>query len=264
MKPAVQSANTFARTIRWMGRILQPCSSQRILVIGDSHVRVFEHRWFLFALSQVHFDIEYVPGATAIGIGNRHSITSALSRFKDVLETSAHDWVLVNLGEVDTAYSLWKLADFRVSSIEELLADSVRQYCDFINDIGAKHRVAVLSAPLPTLADQASPQDEVAAVRQQVAATQRERTDLALAFNRRIKAFCDQQSVPYLDSSAEAQGANGLVKRKWLSKRGFDHHYARWPYARCLARQLRVLLNARHVIPTIVRVVEMSRHASES
>jgi len=238
------------RVSRWIGDIwrsltarFQPELPRHVLVMGDSHVRVFEHTWFAFSMPRVHFDIEYVPGATAIGIDNRHSITSALSRFIDTLAQSHHDWILLNLGEVDTAYSLWKLADFRSCSIEELLEEAVSHYCDFITDVRAAHRVAVLSAPLPTLADQAAPQDETAAVRQQVAATQRQRTDLALEFNARIKAFCDAHDVPYLDSSAEAQGADGLVKRSWLSRRGFDHHYARWPYARCLARQLRVLLS---------------------
>jgi hypothetical protein len=214
---------------------------KRVLVLGDSHVRVFEHAWFAFRLPRVRFEIEYVPGATAIGIDNRESVTDALNRFTETLEASAHDWVLVNLGEVDTAYSLWRLLELRRHTIEALTDFAVDHYCTFIADIATRHRVAVLSAPLPTLADQAAPRDETAAVRQQVGASQRERTELALAFNARIKSFCDAHGLPYLDSSREAQGPDGLVKRAWLKRSGFDHHYARFPYARCLARQLRAL-----------------------
>jgi len=216
-------------------------TSCHVLAVGDSHVRAFEHRWFAFVLPYVRFDIEYVPGATAIGIGNRHSITSALARFEKRLADSRHDWVLLNLGEVDTAYSLWKLAEFRACSVSTLLDGAIRNYCDFISEVAELHRVAVLSAPLPTLADQAAPRDETAAVRQQVAATQRERTELALEFNARIKEFCEAHGVPYLDSSPYALGPDGLVKQSWRHRRRSDHHYARAPYARCLARQLKAL-----------------------
>ncbi|RQS67989.1 SGNH/GDSL hydrolase family protein [Burkholderia sp. Bp8963] len=225
----------------------------RVLVLGDSHVRVFEHVWFAISLPRVRFDIEYVPGATAIGIENRNSITSALLRFTDRLALSRHDWVLLNLGEVDTAYSLWKLVEFRSCPIPELLDEAIRNYCDFITEVAASHRVAVLSAPLPTLADQAAPCDETAAVRQQVSASQRERTELALEFNARVRAFCEAHDVPYLDSSPYALGPDGLVKQSWRHRRRFDHHYARAPYARCLAKQLKALFRkpaARRAGPT--------------
>jgi hypothetical protein len=221
-----------------------PDTPRRILVLGDSHVRVFEHPWFAFALPQVRFDIEYVPGATAIGIVNRHSTTSALIRFTEVLAASRHDWILVNLGEVDTAYSLWKLVDFRGVALEVLLDEATQNYCAFIADVSARHRLAVLSAPLPTLADQAAPQDDTAQMRRQVNATRRERTELANAFNARIGAFCRANDVPFLDSSRDALGPDGLVKRSWCRWRGFDHHYERWPYARCLTRQLKSLCRA--------------------
>lgn len=213
----------------------------RVLVLGDSHVRVFENVWFALSLPRVRFDIEYVPGATAIGIENRNSITSALLRFTDRLASSHNDWVLLNLGEVDTAYSLWRLVEFRASPISELLDEAIRNYCDFITEVAASHRVAVLSAPLPTLVDQAAPGDETAAVRQHVSASQRERTELALEFNSRVRAFCEAHDVPYLDSSAQALGPDGLVKQSWRHRRRFNHHYARAPYARCLARQLKAL-----------------------
>ncbi|MBN3823113.1 SGNH/GDSL hydrolase family protein [Burkholderia sp. Ac-20384] len=226
---------------------VQKGGRKRVLVLGDSHVRVFEHAWFVLLLPQVQFDVEYVPGATAIGIDNRHSITSALLRFTNRLHSSSHDWVLLNLGEVDTAYSLWKLVEFRSCPIPVLLDEAIRNYCDFITEVAESHRVAVLSAPLPTLADQAAPHDETAAVRQQVAATQRERTELAREFNARVKAFCITHGVPYLDSSQDALGADGLVKSSWKHTRRFDHHYARGPYARSLVRQLKVLFAGRSV-----------------
>lgn len=225
-------------------RILRS-QARRVLVLGDSHVRVFEHPWFLFRLPFVEFDIEYVPGATAIGIVNLDSASTALARFTKALAHRPHDWVFLNLGEVDTAYSLWRLVDFRGVSIGVLFDDAIRNYCNFIAKIVANHRVAVLSAPLPTLSDPAGPQDETAAVRQQVTATRRERTDLAMAFNERIAIFCREIGVPFLDSSEFALGGDRFVKASWCTRGRYDHHYARFPYARCLARQINDLFNDR-------------------
>ncbi|UQP00542.1 SGNH/GDSL hydrolase family protein [Burkholderia multivorans] len=212
-----------------------------VLIIGDSHVRVFEHAWFRCMLPNVRFTVEYVPGATAIGIVNRHSITSAWSKFDTALDEIERDLVIVNLGEVDTGYSLWRLVETRGDAMSEIFERAVNNYCEYIEDLSKRGRVLVLSAPLPTLSDEMAQKNRGNAIREQVDATQRQRTELTLQFNARVMAFCAQIGVSYLDSSPSALGANGVVKDSWRRK-DLDHHYARWPYARDLARQLGPLL----------------------
>ncbi|MET3818787.1 hypothetical protein ACVK00_003949 [Burkholderia sp. PvR073] len=212
-----------------------------VLVIGDSHVRVFEHAWFQVALPNVKFMVEYVPGATAIGIVNRHSITSAWSKFDTALDEIERDLIIVNLGEVDTGYSLWRLMETRGDAMPEIFDRAVDNYCEYIGDLSKRGRIVVLSAPLPTLNDEMARKNRGNAIREHVDATQRQRTELTLQFNARVMAFCTGIGVSYLDSSPSALGANGVVKDSWRRK-DLDHHYARWPYARDLARRLGPLL----------------------
>ncbi|WP_230945050.1 SGNH/GDSL hydrolase family protein [Burkholderia territorii] len=212
-----------------------------VLVIGDSHVRVFEHAWFQIMLPNVRFTVEYVPGATAIGIINRHSITSAWSRFDSALDEIERDLAIVNLGEVDTGYSLWRLVETRGDLMSEIFDRAINNYCEYIGDLSKRGRILVLSAPLPTLNDYTAQKNRGNAIREPVDASLRQRTELTLQFNARVKAFCANIGVLYLDTSPSALGADGIVKDSWRRK-DLDHHYARWPYARDLARRLAPLL----------------------
>lgn len=225
----------------WIRKILYRKASVNILVIGDSHVRVFEHWRFLWAFPHTKFNVVYVPGGTAYGIANRASKTGAHTTFMAALENQAYDMVVINLGEVDTAYSLWRAAERSTKSIRFLMWRAVLNYCVFLREIKRKYPLLVLSACLPTLADHADGQDEVAHVRSSVKASQQERTALALDFNARVARYCAAHSIPYLDCAPEALGKNGIVRDEWMNQDKADHHYARAPYARWLVKALRQL-----------------------
>lgn len=229
------------RMREWVRKVLYRKASHRILVIGDSHVRVFEHWRFLWAFPHTRFDVVYVPGSTAYGIANRTSQTGAYTTFMEALSNQAHDCVFVNLGEVDTAYTLWRTSERLGKSIQELMRQAVKNYCGFLNDIHQAHPVVVLSACLPTLADHADGKDEVARTRSSVKASQQERTALALEFNARVALFCAEHAIPYLNCAPAALGEDGLVLDAWVNQHHCDHHYARAPYARWLAEALKRL-----------------------
>lgn len=213
----------------------------RVLVLGDSHVRVFEHWLFLLGLPRTALDVVYVAGGTATGVRNLKSISGAYRRFRESLESSPHHLVLVNLGEVDTAYTIWKRADRDGTSVEAMFEAAIRNYSGFIAEVASSHRLIVLSAPLPTLADQAVNTDPQVKIRQEVSASQFDRTQLALRFNARIAEHCVQLGIPYLSSDAAALGPEGVVRRSWCRLGRPDHHYARLPYAWWLLRALRGL-----------------------
>lgn len=225
----------------WIRARLYRKASLNILVIGDSHVRVFEHWRLLWAFPRTRFNVVYVPGGTAYGIANRTSQTGAYTTFMAALSSQAHDLVLVNLGEVDTAYTLWRMSERSDKSVAELLALAVRNYCQFLELVHREHPLAVLSACLPTLADHADSKDDVAQLRSSVKASQQERTALALEFNARVASFCAAHDIPYLNCAPAALGASGVVRGEWVNQKKLDHHYARAPYARWLAKALRQL-----------------------
>jgi hypothetical protein len=230
------------RKIReWVRKILYRKASRNVLVIGDSHVRVFENWRFLWAFPHTRFNVVYVPGSTAYGIANRASQTGAYTTFTAALEQQGHDMVLVNLGEVDTAYMLWRSAERSKKNINDLMLLAVKNYCVFLQDIQQKHPIVVLSACLPTLTDQADSQDDVARVRSSVKVSQQERTALALEFNARVAEFCAANAIPYLNCGPAALGVNGIVRDEWMNQEKPDHHYARPPYARWLAKALKQL-----------------------
>lgn len=233
--------NAYRRIREWVRKVLYRKASLRILVIGDSHVRVFEHWRFLWAFPNTRFDVVYVPGSTAYGIANHASQTGAYTKFMAALSSQKYDVVFVNLGEVDTAYSLWRISERSSRSIQDLMRQASKNYCNFLKTIHQEHPVVVLSACLPTLADHADSQDDVARMRSTVKASQQERTALALEFNARVALFCAEHAIAYLNCAPAALGPDGLVRAEWVNQERFDHHYARAPYARWLASALKRL-----------------------
>lgn len=213
----------------------------RVLVLGDSHVRVFEHWRLLWSFPATRFDIVYVPGGTASGIHNRLSTTGAYRIFSEALAGGGNDLVVVNLGEVDTACTLWRRAERSGKDISDLLAHTVKNYCHFLSEVHRDHALVVLSACLPTLADDVEPADEAVRMRLAVKATQRARTALALQFNADVATYCARHAIPYLNCSAAALGPDGVVRKQWVNQRWHDHHYARSPYARWIVKALRQL-----------------------
>jgi hypothetical protein len=210
-----------------------------VLVMGDSHVRVFEHWWFMWALPQVRWHIVYVPGGTVTGLPNPKSATQARTRFEEALANVPHDLVLLNLGEVDTGYNLWARASRHNADPHVLMLDAVQRYVHFIGEVAARHRLVVIGAPLPTLPDDFVPGDAVGTTRKSVAQSQAERTALTLTFNERVAEACASMGVPHLDDRDASLGPDGTAHPTWRRTDRPDHHYDRKTYARWLASSLK-------------------------
>lgn len=239
-------AEWLAQAARYWRARCDEKADQTVLVLGDSHVRVFEHWWFMWALPRVRWCINYVPGATASGLYNPKSITQTYARLMQSLSDANDGWAILNLGEVDTGYGIWVRAERHGHDPRQLMAQAAQNYERFIAEVAAKQPLIVLSAPLPTLPDTFVAGDDVLSRRKAVERSQRERTELTLAFNQRIAQACAALGVHYLSDEAVSLGADGLVKPEWLKRESPDHHYDRKTYAQWLARQLKPLLLKRH------------------
>lgn len=237
----------------WFGllrKLARRHSRRRLLVLGDSHVRVFEHWLFLLALPRTHFVVIHIRGGTAIGIANLGSVSGARERFEEALAAGPWDGVLVCLGEVDTAFTLWERSRTTGRPVPILTDRALTNYLNFLETVRRDHDLIVLAATLPTLTDLGDTDDEDLKLRARVPVDQRARTDLTLEFNRRVAAWCAEHGVPHLDSTPDALGPNGLVDPRWTVRHRPDHHYARLPFARWLIRALRPHL-AKRKGPTV-------------
>lgn len=219
-------------------------ATQQVLVLGDSHVRVFEHWWFMWAWPRVRWHVVYVAGGSATGLGNPQSLTQARARYEEALQHVPHDLVVINLGEVDTGYTIWARAARHGRDPLPMMAQAVQRYADFIQRVATGHRAVVIGAPLPTLPDDFVPSDEVGTRRKSVSQSLAERTALTLQFNDRIAEACRALGVPHLDDRAHSLGPDGRVHPAWQRTGEPDHHYDRKTYARWLAQALRPHLSA--------------------
>jgi len=208
---------------------------KKILVLGDSHSRVFRKVCFRTPSTSYTFEVIDVSGATASGLENPNSRTNAYGIFSAALQSIEHDLVVTMLGEVDTGFVIW----YRSQTLGIPLADSFAitydRYCRFVEELGAK--VAVISAPLPTIRDN---QDwgEIANLRRAVTATQQQRTALTIEFNSLMQSYCSSRSIPYLNLDQSVLGHDGRLRAEYYASDPNDHHYAEAVFARLLEDNL--------------------------
>ncbi|HEV2592345.1 MAG TPA: hypothetical protein VGU02_10680 [Gaiellaceae bacterium] len=211
---------------------------KHVLCLGDSHVHVLRH----VRRRGVLFDVHPVKGATASGILNPNSVTGALPLFTALLDR-ARPWqhVLLHLGEVDCGFVIWHRAQRHGIPVEQQLAETVDAYAAFIASVHDRplRSTAVLSAPLPTIADYPEEWGDVANMRREVTATQAQRTDLTLRFNALVKERCDGLGIVYLDATTgQLDARTGLLDATFVKRNSRNHHLRSGPYAALVEAEL--------------------------
>jgi hypothetical protein len=242
---------TRATAVRWVRRVhlaygvsdavAHVLGREVVTVLGDSHARAFYAVREERLVPKTWFDIVFVRGATARGLANPNSKTNALERFERALRTVPHARkTLVMLGEVDCGFLIWFRAEAGDTSVADEFEQSVRHYQDFVAELVAsgRHRLALVSAPVPTVDDYAT-WEGLANQRRMVRAGIEERTELTVAFNQRMKAWTTEHGCAYLDlDGAVVDPATGRVRDEYRNPDPLDHHLSREPFVRLLARRL--------------------------
>jgi len=190
----------------------------------------------------VWFRTFMVQGATASGIENPNSATNASTLFTERL-ARAQTWqhVLVCLGEVDCGFVIWYRSERHGLRIDDQLDATLNSYITFLRRIEERAfaSLSVLSAPLPTITDHPSQRGEVANLRKEITATQRERTDLTLRFNHELQQRVANENIVFIDStSSQLDPQTGTIDRS-LVRGELDHHLRDEPYAALIARAFR-------------------------
>lgn len=217
-------------------------SNETILVLGDSHAKVFNHTLFKLKYPFKFFDVNDVPGATISGIDNPNSKTNAIRIFKKVLsKPNRVRRIILLLGEVDTGFVIWHKAERDNLNVMKILDNTLTKYQNFIQSCIKIAPVIVISAPLPTITDD-NDWGEIANLRKEVKATQVERTNLTLKLNNETRHYCKANGIDYLDLDKLSIGSNGIVSEHLLNKNNTDHHYDKKKYAKLIIKNIKPLL----------------------
>jgi hypothetical protein len=167
-----------------------------------------------------------VRGATAQGLHNPNSKTDALKLFRDRCDAARSWQILVfSLGEVDCGFVIWYRAEKHGVSIESQVQHSLTGYRGLLaRQIDLGFHTMALSVPLPTIGD-GQDWGEVANARREVRAGQRDRTELTLDYNARLRSACEEVGAEFLDATTPTlDPATGLVRVEYLNEDPTDHH----------------------------------------
>lgn len=221
---------------------LQSMFCEDVLVLGDSHARVFARPLLRRRLWRHHLRVVAVPGATASGLENPDSKTQALPKFEAALAATKARRAIVLLGEIDVGFVIWYRAQKYTIPVSEALEHACATYGAFLLRVQELGIAPIcVSAPLPTIED-GNDWGEVASLRRSIRATQRERTELTLRFNERVAAFCRAKNIAYIGLDEASTAPNGLVDPALLNPDPLDHHYNARAYAARLAAPVAELL----------------------
>ncbi|MBO1256852.1 SGNH/GDSL hydrolase family protein [Alteromonas sp. 5E99-2] len=212
-------------------------AKKKLLVMGDSHVSVFNHKILKKALNDYKLTALPVGGATVSGLENPNSKTQALPLFMAEFEKIEPDITILQLGEVDTGFVIWYRAEKYKVPVVEMMDKAISNYKKLIVELSQKSQIVCISTPLPTIKDDQT-WGEIANARKDITATQKERTDLTIAFNKAIEKICADEEVQYINLDVESLGDNGVVADYLLNSDLLDHHYAQDVYATMLANKL--------------------------
>ncbi len=201
-------------------------SRERIIVLGDSHAKVFRHINATRKFRQ-YFDPMVVFGATAMGMVNPNSKTDCLKKFRVHLERFRKNHpVIILLGEVDTGFVIWYRARKKGLSVESQFERSLENYFSFVRELVGQNRtrICLMSAPLPTIQDNRAEFGEIANLRNEVNVSLAERTGLTLRYNSKIREFCESNGLLFLDLDQKLLGDGGVISSKFLNENPLDHH----------------------------------------
>ncbi len=206
---------------------------------GDSHVKIFRRLNWMYPETSIRFRTTSVMGATAYGLSNTKSKTSARKIFNRRLEKiKSNHKIIVLLGEIDTGFLIWFLANKKNINVSEVLNETVKRYIDFLNFVRKDNDIIVCSAPLPTLDERLSNPDYLKE-RNTIKISKEERTALALNFNSLIREYCESNKLKFLNlDHVSLNPDTGLVRECLINTKNSDHHYEETAFAEMLTNEL--------------------------
>lgn len=241
MQVAIKCFDLLIRLGRRISKAYYSFFREEILVLGDSHARVFLNKKFRNQFINKYFNVISIGGATVSGLKNPNSVTQSMPIFEKYIKKTKAKLIIVLLGEVDTGFVIWYRAEKNNTSVSEMLRKAVENYREFLLKLTKNFQVICISTPLPTIKDE---QDwgEIANARKEVKATQKQRTELTIEFNRIINEFCNKNQIFFIQLDNKSQDSTGIVSAELLNQDPNDHHYNDDKYADLLIPYLKNII----------------------
>lgn len=200
---------------------------------GDSHTRVY--RRVRCQMRNIALTTTTVRGATAYGILNPDSKSGAGPRFAAAIgRISDRHAILIQLGEVDCGSLLWRLADRRGTSVDELAKLSLNRYFMFLTALDRSPLIISGVTP-PTVSDYTQ-FDGISNPRYGLTASWTDRMELTQEWNCRVRDWCSAEGHVYLDSFDLLLTVDrAAIRGMFLPASPSDHHLEPNAYASYLA-----------------------------
>ena len=164
----------------------------KILVIGDSHSKVFNH----YKGDKYHFNVREVLGATARGAINPNTRTNSLRIFQSFLEeNSDYDKIFIVLGEVDCGYLIWYKYLFENLDPITQMEESISKLKSFVTTQVFSYfppdSVFLISSTPPVMQDNTNPKF-LEGARSKVTTSIEDRLDLTLKYNTSLNRISEE------------------------------------------------------------------------
>ena len=222
--------------------LLDPFHFKKVLVVGDSHARVFNNPNFKIYFPLIKFDVCSIGGATISGLENPNSKTNANKKFRNKINQVKKSTIIFLLGEVDTGFVIFYRAEKYQESIENMLEQTLLKYQELLKySLSVGNDLILISTPLPVIAD-GNNWGEVAKLRKSVKTPLKERMNLTKDFNKKMSVFCQINSIKYVDLDNSLSTENGEIKSIFLNKNILDHHYDDQEYSKLICRKLKNII----------------------
>lgn len=200
---------------------------ESLLILGDSHAACWGFIKDHNILPEYEITVRGIGGATARGIANPNSSSKALPIWKKMLDKQKDkfDWISIGLGEVDCNFMIWYRIENNKSTAKIELDKSINPYCEFINYLAtkSKNKIIIRGCTLPTVIDYTKSDIPEHNLRGKIKASYRDRTNLTLEFNKRMKEFAKKNDYLYIDVVEETIDEKELLLKSIYRKQN-NHH----------------------------------------
>ena len=203
-------------------------NGKKILVLSDSHGGVFEYIFENDLFVPHYINVDMVGGATAWGLNKENSTTESFEKYKRIMKICKDfDIVIIQLGEVDSAFIWWKKMEAGLSK-EEVLEHSIKGIKKLIEYIQNNHRFKIILAGtvLPTLKEGQMSKGKDVELRKKVNIPQIEKTKIILEYNEKMKKLANEYNLDYIDITEETLNPNtGVIDDRFIRHDIVDHHH---------------------------------------